>query len=138
MQDQRFVLIVGQESALSAQLHFHIPVDFIEVPILLLRKSKNLLRELVKINTADGQSDEKKPRKNQKRSKLGLFHNLRHRNHCEIKNRLKTHLKIIVQINRAAILSSSSRTISSLSSFNFSRITGRISGPESSPRAQTT
>ena len=34
-----------QESILSAQLHFHIKVDCIEVPILLAGKAKNLLRQ---------------------------------------------------------------------------------------------
>ena len=44
MQDQRFVLIVVQEPVLSAKLHFHIMVDFIKAPILLVGKTKILLR----------------------------------------------------------------------------------------------
>jgi hypothetical protein len=44
-----------QESFLSAQLQFHITVDFIEVSILLAGKAKDLLRQalhlqLIKIN----------------------------------------------------------------------------------------
>jgi hypothetical protein len=45
MQDQRFVLIVVQELVLKVQLHFHITVDFIEAPILLVRKALILLRQ---------------------------------------------------------------------------------------------
>jgi hypothetical protein len=45
MQDQRFVLIVVQEPFLTVQLHFHITVDFIEAPILLVGKPKILLRQ---------------------------------------------------------------------------------------------
>jgi hypothetical protein len=49
MQDQRFVLLVVQEHVLSAQLHFHITVDFIEAPILLAGKSEILLRQALHI-----------------------------------------------------------------------------------------
>ena len=56
MQDQRFVLIVVQEPVLTVQLHFHITVDFIEAPILLVGKNQNSASADSSSSTAENKS----------------------------------------------------------------------------------